>query len=138
MEAEFEREYTELLRNGLKTNPLRLEYERKVRELADYRDTLYSEKKSEQEIARLLHGARRKLGEEYKDAAPPLLRQYIFYATKQKYGDPLGPDYDTLSKKKTPGEIIESATRPIKDLDNRLTLEGFKTWFDCVYKICDK
>lgn len=132
MKNEFEKEYDELLKYGLKTNPLRLQYEQKVRELAAYRDKLYSENKSEQEIVELLHKARRDLGREYKDAAPPLFREYIFYATEQKYGDPLGPDYDTLKMKKTSKEIIESAIRPIKDLDNRLTLEGFKEWFDCV------
>ena len=31
-------------------------------------------------------------------------------------------------------QIIESATRPIEDLNNRLTLDGFKDWFDDVYK----
>ena len=134
IESQFKTEYAQLLTHGLKSNPLRLEYERKVRELADYRDRLYRENRSEEEMARLLHEARRELGREYKDAAPPLFREYIFFATAQKYGDPLGPDYDTLSQRKSAKEIIESATRPIEDLNNRLTLDGFKDWFDDVYK----
>lgn len=78
MEIEFEKEYAELLKYGLKSNPLRLEYERKVHELVGYRDRLYNENKSDQEVAELLHKARRELGREYKDAAPPLFREYIF------------------------------------------------------------
>lgn len=48
-----------------------------------------------------------------------------------------------MRKRKTEKEIIESATRPINDLNNRLTLEGFKNWFEYIYKnkmaedICD-
>ena len=125
----FEKEYAELAEIGVKANPLRLEYEKKVRALAEYRDNLYDENKSEEEIARLLHDARRELGREYKDAAPPLFREYIFYATAKKYGDPLGPDYEMLSSRKTAAEIIDSAVRPIRNLDNRLTLEGFREWF---------
>ena len=69
----------------------------------------------------------------YKDSAPPLFLEYIWYATAQKYGDPLGPDYESLRSRKTLEQIIESASRPIEDLNNRLTLDGFKRWFEEQY-----
>ena len=46
-----------------------------------------------------------------------------------KYGDPLGPTYEMLREKKTCKQIIESASRPIEDLDNRFTLDGFQQWY---------
>ena len=133
MRDQFEKEYNELKVNGLKSNPLRLEYEQKVRELADLRESLFAQGYTVEEIARMLHSRRRELGVIYKDSAPPLFREYIWYATAQKYGDPLGPDYEALCSRKTPAQIIESASRPIDDLNNRLTLDGFKQWFEEVY-----
>ena len=47
----------------------------------------------------------------------------------KKYGDPLGPTYEMLREKKTCKQIIESASRPIEDLDNRFTLDGFQQWY---------
>ena len=41
--------------------------------------------------------------------------------------------YGQLRKVKTPEEIIASATRPIADLDQRLTLDGFIRWFEHFY-----
>lgn len=126
---EFEQELRLLQEEGLKNNPLRREYEKEVRELAFYREALFSSGKAKEEIAVILHEKRRELGKMYKEAAPPLFREYIFYATKMKYGDPLGPDFESLRKRKTMEEIIESATRPIENLDNRLTCEGFIEWY---------
>jgi len=133
MEAQFKKEMRELKENGLKTNPLRLEYERKVAELSKMRDDLFGDGRAIEDIARSLHERRRELGRIYKDAAPPLFREYILYATEKKYGDPLGPDYESLRLRKTSEQIIESATRPIDDLDKRLTTDGFETWFYEVY-----
>ena len=84
---------------------------------------------SEEETALFMYNERRRLGKEYKLAAPPLLREYIYFATAAKYGDPLGPSFEDLKKHKTYREIISSASRPIDDLDNRLTIEGFKKWY---------
>ena len=81
------------------------------------------------EIARQMHERRRELGKRYKEAAPPLFREYIYAATAAKYGDPLGPTFEMLRKKKSCREIIDSAFRPIRDLDDRLTLEGFRSWY---------
>ena len=131
---EFEKELDALREHGLKANPLRLEYERKVRELSAYRDELFAKGESKENIARTLHECRRELGRIYKDAAPPLFREYILYATEKKYGDPLGPDYESLKKRKSDEEIIESATRPIENLDHRLTVEGFAEWFQQIYR----
>ena len=123
MDSEFQRELALLQQDGLKTNPMRLAYEEKVRGLQALKE----------ELAHRLHEQRRELGRAYKEMAPPLFRAYIYYATEQKYGDPLGPDYAQLRKVKTPEEIIASATRPIANLNQRLTLNGFIRWFEQVY-----
>ena len=108
---------------------LRLEYENKVSDLRILPEKLKAEGCSEDQIAREMHEKRRELGRQYKEAAPPLFREYIYAATAAKYGDPLGPTYEALREKKTCKQIIESASRPIKDLDNRLTLDGFQQWY---------
>ena len=127
--TEFEKEITLIEKIGLKTSPQRLEYEKKVRELRSMPEKFKAEGYTEDQIARAMHEKRRELGRQYKEAAPPLLREYIYDATAAKYGDPLGPTYEMLRKKKTCKQIIESASRPIEDLDNRLTLEGFRQWY---------
>ena len=126
---EYERELEEIGKLGLKDNPLRLAYEKKVHALERIPQELESKGYSEEQIAQIMHEKRRELGRQYKDAAPPLFREYIFAATAAKYGDPLGPSYEMLRKKKTCREIIESASRPIENLDDRLTLDGFQRWF---------
>ena len=133
MDSELTKEIKELQENGLKTNPLRLEYEEKVHELSKLKYELFQSGLEVEEIARILHGKRRELGIIYKDAAPPLFREYIFYATEQRYGDPLGPDFEALRKKKPAEQIIESSTRPIEDLNNRLTVDGFVRWYKEFY-----
>ena len=84
---------------------------------------LKAEGYTENQIARAMHEKRRELGRQYKEAAPPLFREYIYEATAAKYGDPLGPTYEMMREKKTCEQIIESASRPIEDLD------GFKQWY---------
>ena len=127
--TEFEKELALIERMGLKTSPLRLEYEKKVHDLKLLPERLEAEGYSEDQIARAMHEKRRELGRRYKEAAPPLFREYIYEATAAKYGDPLGPTYEMLREKKTCKQIIESASRPIEDLDNRLTLDGFQQWY---------
>lgn len=126
---EFAKELEELKEFGIKGSHLRAEYEEKVRCLQRIGEALKEAGCSEEAIARQLYHRRRQLGEEYKLAAPPLFREYIYYATEKKYGDPLGPGFEDLSRYKTNKEIIESSCRPIKDLDDRLTLEGFVKWY---------
>ena len=127
--TEFEREYELLLREGLKQSTLRQEYEKKVGKLRELPAELRAAGKSEEEIAQTMHRRRRELGRQYKEAAPPLVREYIYAATAAKYGDPLGPDYAQLRQRKSCAEIIESAARPIGDLDERITVEGFREWY---------
>ena len=129
-EEEFQRELDLLAEMGLKDSALRLAYEDKVRQLAQEAQALLSGDLPEEEIARTLHQRRRDIGKEYKEAAPPMFREYIYAATARKYGDPLGPTYEDLRKKKTPAQIIESASRPIEDLSDRLTVEGFRQWYE--------
>lgn len=76
---------------------------------------------AEEQIARVRHNRRRELGRQFKEAAPPLFREYIYAATAAKYGDPLGPTFEMLKEKKTYEQI--------DDLDNRLTLDGFLKWY---------
>ena len=129
---EYERELEEIGKLGLKDNPLRLAYEKEVHALGRIPRILESKGYSEEQIAQIMHEKRRELGRQYKDAAPPLFREYIFAATAAKYGDPLGPTYEMLREKKTCLEIIESASRPIENLDDRLTLDGFQRWFSAL------
>ena len=127
--TEYEMEIALIEKMGLKTSPLRLEYEKKVHELRSMPEKLKAEGYTEDQIARAMHEKRRELGRQYKEAAPPLFREYIYEATAKKYGDPLGSTYEILQEKKTCKQIIESASRPIEDLDKRLTLDGFQQWY---------
>lgn len=127
---EFEQEVEQIKKMGIKSSPLRMAYEEKVRALVSVPEKLRSEGCSDEKIAREMHRLRRKLGRQYKEAAPPLFQEYIYAATAAKYGDPLGPTYEMLRENKTCEQIIESAARPIKELDDRLTLEGFQKWYE--------
>lgn len=90
MNSEFEKELDLLLHDGLKANPLRIEYAEKVRELAVLRDRLLADGHSVEETAKILHERRRTIGHVYKEAA----------------------------------------SRPIRDLNDRLTVDGFKEWYE--------
>lgn len=129
LDEEFLRELKLLQENGLKNSPLRLEYEEKVLNLKDLEKELRKQGLPEKEIAYTLHNKRKELGKIFKEAAPPLLQEYIYVATANKYGDPLGPTFEQLAERKTYAEIIESSSRPIEDLDNRLTVDGFIEWY---------
>ncbi len=128
-EEEFQREVKLIQEMGLKTSPLRREYEQRVAALQTLTQKLLASGKTEEQTARILHAERRALGRQYKQAAPPLFREYIYAATAAKYGDPLGPTFDQLRKRKSCAQIIASASRPIENLDDRLTLDGFKKWY---------
>ena len=126
---EFEYEVDQIKKLGIENSALRLAYEEKVRALKTLPQKLRAEGRSEEQIAREMHTLRRELGRQFKEAAPPLFRAYIYAATAAIYGDPLGPTYEMLREKKSCRQIIESATRPIEDLDDRLSLEGFRAWY---------
>ena len=126
---EFEAELQQIRQGGLKDSALRLAYEREVAALRELPQRLRAEGMTEEHIARTMHQARRELDRQYKLASPPLFREYIYAATAAKYGDPLGPSFEALRETKTCGQIIESASRPIEDLDDRLMLDGFRAWY---------
>ena len=126
---ELEKELAEIKALGIKSNPMRLAYERQVHALQSVPAQMRAEGYSEEEIAREMHRRRRELGRQFKESAPPLFRAYIYAATAEKYGDPLGPTCEMLRKRKTWKQIIESASRPIEDLDDRLTMDGFLRWY---------
>ena len=92
---------------------LRLEYEAAVRALGDKVPKMRAEGKSDEEIARALHGERRALGVKYKGLTPPAKLEEIYQRNLEKYGDKLGPTIEYLRDKgKTWEQIIDSATRP--------------------------
>lgn len=64
-------------------------------------NTEEKKKCAEEQIVRVMHNRRRELGRQFKEAAPPLFREYIYAATAAKYGDPLGPTFEMLREKKT-------------------------------------
>lgn len=126
---EYEYEIEQIKKLGIKGSALRLEYEEKVRALKTLPQELRAEGLFEEQIAREMHDRRRELGRQFKEEAPPLFCSYIYAATAAKYGDPLGPTFEMLREKKSCRQIIESATRPIEDLDDRLSLDGFRAWY---------
>ena len=63
--TEFEKELALIEETGLKIDPLRLEYERKVRQLRSVPDKLRAEGFSEERITRAMHERRRELGRHY-------------------------------------------------------------------------
>jgi hypothetical protein len=69
---------------------------------------------------------RRDLGVKYKDATPQPLRNYIYEVNQARYGDPLGPLFEDLAKRRTPDQIIGSSSRSNPDIDNLLS--GFEEW----------
>jgi len=114
---------------SFKENPLRIEYETKINKLAELANTLKEQGKSQKEIARTLSQMRRELGVEYKDASPPILRDYIYEINKARYnGDPLGPDFKWLMKRYDGdySKIIEASSRPNPNIDR--LLGGFREW----------
>ena len=74
-------------------------------------------------LLRLLEGAKG------TECCGIIIIEFIYVATANKYGDPLGPTFEQLAERKTYAEIIESSSRPIEDLDNRLTVDGFIEWY---------
>lgn len=115
---------------NIKANPLRAEYESKVAGLSDHENTLRSQGLEDRDIAQSMHQARRDLGVEYKDITPKPLRDYIYEVNTERYGDPLGPSFESLENKYNGNysKIIEAAKRPNPDV-NQL-LGKFSDWLD--------
>ena len=113
---------------SIKANPLRQEYENAVTFLKNTETKLRNQGLSEESIARTLYQERRDLGVTYKDATPTELRQYIYEVNANRYGDPLGPSFESLVEKYNGdySKIIEAAQRPNPDVDS--LLGGFREW----------
>ena len=114
-----------------KANPLRQAYESEVNGLADIANTLKSQGKNPEEIARTVSQARRDLGVKYKNATPPTLRDFIYERNMATYnGDQLGPTFDWLMNKYNGNfdDIISAGCRPNPNVDT--LLGGFKTWLN--------
>ncbi len=93
--------------------PLRLEYEAQVIALRGRADALRRDGSTPEEIARLMHAARRQLCQIFKEQTPEPQRTRIFEWTRAVYGDPLGPSVEFLRLQgKTWERITESASRP--------------------------
>lgn len=120
---------------GFKEHPLRKEYEAKVRNLEITAIDLLKSGLLEKDVARIVHQQRRSLGQEYKEAVPSPFREYIFFATKNVYGDPLGPSFKQLLETKSYDEIIKSSYRPIPNLDDRLNMDDFITWLKSNHQV---
>ncbi|WP_338042321.1 RHS repeat-associated core domain-containing protein [Paenibacillus alba] len=120
----------EAIGNSIKSNPLRQSYEQEVRDLSSQVDKLRAGNMSDETIARTLYQTRRDLGVKYKDLTPEELRNYIYEVNTNRYGDPLGPSFESLVEKYNGdySKIIEKAASPNEDVDK--LLEGFKKWLE--------
>jgi hypothetical protein len=121
-------EILEALKGNLKNHPLRQEYENKVRALESKAETMRKQGMSDESIARALHEERRQIGLEYKQITPEPLRDYIYEVNKGRYGDPLGPSFESLAEKYKGNydAIIKGASSPNSDVDK--LLKGFGEW----------
>lgn len=120
----------EELRNGVKSNPLREDYENEVKGLSQLEAELRQQGRTEEKIARQLSQARRDLGVKYKNATPEILREFIYDRNIKKYGDPLGPTFDWLVNyyKGDYQKLIDAAKRPNPDINKVLNGEEFLNW----------
>ena len=124
---------------GVKNHPLRRAYEQAVPErigpiAAQATDDL-SDVALEQ-LARQANQMRRTIGEEFKDATPSPLIDYIWERNMIAYSDQLGPTFDWLMRRNTINRnmsardsylaIINSSQRPNPDIDS--VLGGFADW----------
>ena len=93
----------------------------------EYGEELLASGVSEKQVAQTLNQARRDLGIKYKNATPQPLREYIYEINMQRYGDKLGPTYESMIKSgKSNVDIINSSSRPNSNIDNLLS--GFEKW----------
>ena len=92
---------------------VRQAYVNEVRGLSNIEQALRAEGKSTEEIARVLHQARRELGVQYKNMTSPEMLEQIYDRNLNKYGDKLGPSIEYLrGRGKTWEQIVESAKTP--------------------------
>ena len=113
---------------NIKSNPLRQAYEGEVAGLRAKVSQMEAAGSTPEEIARALHQARRDLGVKYKDLTPKPLKDFIYHVNTGRYGDPLGPSFDSLMAKYGGdyAKIIDASTRPNPNVD--ALLAKFKDW----------
>lgn len=92
--------------------PLRQNYVREVHELQVSASKMKVKNQNLEDIARYAHEARTNLKLKYREYTPPNLLETIDARNMAKYGNKIGPTFETLiSKGKSFEQIIESATR---------------------------
>jgi len=71
---------------------------------------------------------RRDLGVIYKNATPPLLREFILERNMKKYSDPLGSTFEYLVniRGRTLEQIAKSSSRVNQDIEAELA--PFESW----------
>ncbi|MCI1305135.1 MAG: hypothetical protein LKG40_02785 [Lachnospiraceae bacterium] len=130
MDEEFDRELKIIEEEGFSANPFRRDYVEKISRLEDRAKELEETGLSDEEIAHAVYDERRELAKDYRESEPPLIREYTNYKSNQKYGDPIGPSYEQLYEKKhSYRKIIEGAWRPSDHLEERFTVDDFKSWY---------
>lgn len=130
MDEEFDRELKILEEEGFSANPYQKDYVEKISRLENKARELREIGLSEEEIAHTVYDERRELAKDYRKSEPPLIREYTNYKSSQKYGDPIGPSYEQLYEKKhSCRKIIEGSWRPSDHLEERFTVDDFKSWY---------
>jgi AraC-like DNA-binding protein/mannose-6-phosphate isomerase-like protein (cupin superfamily) len=126
---ELKKELEILDNSGFSANPYRLAYLEKIRSLRELAKSLEEKGVSEEEIAKRLYAERRKYAEAYRTSLPPLMRAYTNEQSIRKYGNPIGPSYEQLMKKKRSlRKIIEGSWQPSDHLEEHFTIEQFLAW----------
>ena len=108
---------------SVKDSPQRRAYEAEVAALKSRAEELRREGRPEEKIARILYEERRAIGTKYKNMASEPMRRRIYDINAQRYGDPLGPSFESLVRKHSQngrtdwGAIIDGASRTNPDVD---------------------
>lgn len=130
MDEEFDRELKILEEGGFSSNPYRRDYVEKISRLEMKAKEMREDGLSDEQIAHSVYDERRELAKDFRRSTPPLIREYTSYKSSLKYGDPIGPTYEQLYKKKhSCRKIIEGSWRPSDHLEERLSIDDFKIWY---------
>jgi hypothetical protein len=123
---------SEKIGSDIKNHPLRMAYEQEVAGLKDEAAMMAKAGATDETIARKMWARRREIGVKYKNVTPEPLRDYIYEVNTGRYGDPLGPSFESLVKSaemkmldpyKT---IINSSSTPNADVN--ALLSKFEDW----------
>lgn len=103
---------------------VRQAYVQEVRGLSSMESSMRESGASLEAIARALHQARRDIGVKYKDMTSPELLEEIYARNIEKYGDKLGPSFESLvNRGKSFENIIDSAKRTSPEFNKRAGIE---------------